>query len=120
MSYQFGNYSSVNYALSCPPGYGSGERQPDNVIKSPSEGGYVQSRPRFTRVPKTFTLNYETLLVADKTVLDTLYAALKGSDSFTYTHWQTSVTHTVRFAKPVEYKYVSYGIWSATIELEEV
>jgi hypothetical protein len=121
MSVLFGTYNSTPYNLSCPPDFGNAEEREDSTIKSPFEGGYEHTRPRFTRARKTFSLPYPILFDADKTVIENLLNATgNGADMFVYSNFRTAASHTVRFLKLPKFENVSCGIWSCTIELREV
>lgn len=107
--------------LSINPSYPLKEEIEDSVIRSDFEGGYEQTRPRFTRQRKTFTVVYKLLPDADKQTLENFYQQLRGgADAFTWTHPVYGTTHTVRFTKPIKFEYVFYNHWNAEIELREV
>jgi len=116
----FAVYNSVEYMLSLNPSFPLKEEKEDNVVRSPFEGGYEQTRPRFTRNRKTFTLQYKLLQDSDKTTLENLYDATKGADRFTWYHPVTNHAHIVRFAKPLAFEYVLDGYWTVQVELREV
>lgn len=76
------------------------ETQEDPAISAAKmEGGYVLSRPRFTRRPRrTFTFNFDGMTDADKTTLQTFWNTVHGSsDMFNWTHPQTGEVILVRF-----------------------
>lgn len=111
--------------LSINPSRPLDEVREDNVIRSNVEGGYEQTRPRFTRLRRTWTLKYEFLTQTDKDTLDTFLTTVKGgSDAFSWTHPTTSQTHNVRFTKPPTFSLVKYAggshRYDTTIELREV
>lgn len=70
----------------------------DPTIRGVSDGGYVTTRARFTRITRKWTLRYEWLSAANKDTLkafeDAHYA---GSGSFTWVHPDTGASYTVRF-----------------------
>lgn len=107
--------------LSQKPEYPLSEEREDSTIRSQFEGGYEHTRPRFTRIRKTFGLKYSMLPDADKTTLDDFITTVKGSaDAFTWTHPKYGTQHNVRFTKPPKFEYVQHGYWNVEIELREV
>lgn len=93
----------------------------DGVIRSPAEGGYEQTRPRFTRARRTWGLSY----IVDATDLATLRAfewttVSNGADLFTWTHPVSGVSYTVRLAAPIQFALIDRGWWRATLTLREV
>lgn len=94
----------------------------DPTIKSQTEGGYKQTRPRFTRMPDGWKIAYRALPTADKTTLRTFEKTVYvGSAAFTWTNPTDSATYTVRFVKPITYKMRSPStLWDVEFELEEV
>lgn len=80
-------------------GYQQG-RALDSTVRSTKEGGYVQTRPRFTRSPRKFHLVYGDLSNTDQAALESHEDGQKmGADSFSWTNPQTSVTYTVRYGE---------------------
>lgn len=77
------------------------------------EGGYVYTRPSFTRKPrKTFITGFTYITQAQKGDFDDFWtAALGGSASFTYTDPTNATEYTVRFTLKMqpEYRYVGIG-----------
>jgi phage-related protein len=94
----------------------------DPVIRSQTEAGYRQTRPRFTRVPKKWHISYGDLSDADQATLEAFEVTVKyGADLFTWTHPKTATQYSVRFAAPIKYKFtVTDSIWAAEFDLEEV
>jgi phage-related protein len=108
--------------LSKPPSYDLAHENEDSVLKSDFEGGYVHTRPRFTRLRKKFPgVNYRAMPDADQVTLDTFESVTVrgGADSFNWTHPKSSVTYVVRFAKPIKYIITEFG-WDFEFDLEEV
>jgi len=107
--------------LSKNPEYPLSEDREDSTVRSDFEGGYEITRPRWTRTRKLFSVRYKTLPDADKTLLDTFMDTVSGgADAFTWTHPKTSVTYTVRFAKPIKFEYISFELWEVSFDLREV
>jgi hypothetical protein len=102
------------------------ERQADPAIRKEVEGGYVLTRPRYTRAPrKTFTTGFTHISETDKAALQTFYSSKKGgSDSFTWADPVTGTVYSVRFVGQPEFTYVGRGptfLWDVTnIQLEQV
>ena len=94
----------------------------DPTIKSQTEGGYKQTRPRFTRMPDGWKITYKVLPQADKNTLRTFEKTVKvGSDMFTWVNPVNSTAYNVRFVKPISYKLHTTSIlWDVEFELEEV
>jgi len=107
--------------LSRNPSYPFEEQHEENTIRSQFEAGYEQTRPRFTRMRKTFTLKYELMSSTDKEAVENFYIQQKGgAGSFSWTHPLTNNTHTVRFAEPPKFENVVRDFWNITIKLREV
>ena len=94
----------------------------DPVIRSPKEAGYVQTRPRFTRVPKKWHLSYAGMSSSDRTSIKSWEStSVYGANSDTWTNPADSTQYTVRLAGPIRYKFsVSDSYWSFEFDLEEV
>lgn len=101
--------------------YPIGEQRENSVLKSEFEGGYVQTRARYTRVRRRFTIAYSQLSNADKTLIDNFIDTVNGgADYFNWTHPQSSTVYVVRFQSPPNFNYTSYGRWSCNFILEQV
>jgi hypothetical protein len=95
----------------------------DPTLRARSEGGYLKTRARTTRVPKLYKIAYEFLNLSDKVTLQAFEDTVKvGSDSFTWLHPIDSVNKTVRLAGPIRYTPMAdnKNIWKAELSLEEV
>lgn len=91
------------------------------------EGGYVISRPHFTRPPRrTFSWKYTGMLDADKLALQNFWKLVKGrSNAFTWTHPTTGEVITCRFGEmTMKFSRIGFGptnVWeSDTIVIVEV
>jgi len=104
----------------------------DPTIRSLSEGGYVTSRARFTRIPRKWTLKYNWMSQANK---DTVKAfeegnantvpvgVAGGSDSFDWLNPEDGETYDVRFFGMITYKahaHTNFLWWMVEFILEEV
>ena len=113
-------------SLSSPPlveGYEHGVAS-DPVIRSPKEAGYVQTRQRFTRVPKIWHLVYpDTMTYADQTSLST-WESSHGYGA-TIDTWTSPVSgqgsYSIRLAAPIKYQLgATDQFWKFEVYLEEV
>lgn len=101
------------------------ETSEDVAIREKTEGGYVYSRPKFTRTArKTFTSGFSDLNNTDKLLVQAFWDTVKGgSDIFTWINPITSAVHNVRFTKKFTFEYIGRGNvhrWNVSgIELEE-
>lgn len=112
-------------ALSIDPSVEGWEEESalDPAIRSETEGGYTQTRPRFTRIRGKWSISYLYLPVADKNTLKSFErnTVRGGSDSFTWTNPADGVQYTVRFLGTVKYKMsVNKNLWDISFVLEEV
>jgi len=93
----------------------------DPTVRSRSEGGYLKTRPRCTRVPKKWRAVYE-MVAADKTTLTTFEnTVMVGSDVFTWTNPDDGVVYSVRLLEPIKFSPIGSKLkWRAELLLEEV
>jgi hypothetical protein len=102
------------------------EERVDPAIRKEFEGGFVATRPRYTRAPATkITTGFTNMTQTEYAILQSFWDAKRGgSISFTYIHPTTSASLTVRFAAPLKGKYVGMGntkLWDVHgIQLETV
>ena len=76
----------------------------DPAIRSQSEGGYVTSRARFSRIVRKWTVKYDWMSQTNKNTVKTFEdARVGGADSFTWTNPENKTAYTVRFFEPVRY-----------------
>ncbi len=88
--------------LSVLPAYPIKVELEDSVIRSEFEGGYEQTRQKYTRIRRTFTFHYEHMPTVDKEALMDfiLDDAHGGADLFTWDNLEDGNNYTVRLAKP--------------------
>ena len=93
----------------------------DAVLRSESEAGYEQTRPKFTRARRSFGLRYR-MSDADVATLRAfeLTTLVNGSDSFTWTHPLTSTSYTMRLTAPIKYAISSLGVTDVSFMMREV
>jgi hypothetical protein len=65
-------------------------------IRTEFESGTVQSRPRWTRARRTFTLRWGAMTEAHYALLEAAFVADQGT-TFSWTNPASSVTYTVRY-----------------------
>lgn len=94
------------------------------AVRSASDGGYVTSRARFTRISRRWTIRYEWMSATNKnTILAYEDAVYAGSNSFSWYNPVDSTWYTVRFMGPVIYTphaHTNWLWWTVEFELEEV
>jgi hypothetical protein len=93
----------------------------DNTLRSPTEAGYVQARPRTTREIYTFDVGY-ILNAADLALLQTHDDTVTGSSIFAWTNTDESVTYNVRYSKRFTKSRTpdSKGRWPISFSLQTV
>lgn len=98
----------------------------DPALRNEMEGGYVSSRPRFTRKPRrTFTIGFTNLSDDDLSTLNNFWDEVRGgSVGFEWVNGFTGETVQVRFKSHWATKYTGRGthrVWDVTgIQLEEM
>lgn len=94
----------------------------DPAIRSKTEGGYVQTRPRFTRLPKKWEIKYKAITTTDKDLIETHENTQKaGADKFNWTNPLNSIVYEVRYLEPIKYKIaIAQGYWDVDFILEQV
>ena len=96
----------------------------DPTIRSLSDGGYVQSRARFTRITRRWSVRFNGISQTNKnTIRDFGDARLAGSESFTWTNPEDSVAYTVRFfglVRCVPWANTNFLRWDVEFILEQV
>lgn len=93
----------------------------DNTIRSESEAGYVQTRPRFTRKTSIFgPMKYSVLTQAERDLFWAHYDEVKCDGIWPWPRPIIGTVHNVRFKEPPTEEPVSPTCWSITFTLEEV
>lgn len=84
--------------------------------------GYVQTRPRFTRIIRTFSFTYRLLPQSDLSQLTDFIEQVGIFQAFNWTHPKTGETFVVRFARmpTIELVVGPTPYYDVSIELEEV
>jgi hypothetical protein len=114
--------TSINWPAITNPVYPLDEGSEDGVIRSQFENGVEQTRLRFTRQRKDYTLKWTRMSAADKATFDTFFdtTTAAGSLSFNWTHPITSVTKEYRFVRPPKRTAIDYGWYAVECNIREV
>ena len=97
------------------------ESIPDPAIRSEFEDGTVQTRPRFTRMRRKWTLTWNNLRYADYAALRSFFDSKRGgSTSFSWTNPLDNGMHTVRFSGELTAKTTERDFLNISVKLEEV
>ena len=97
----------------------------DPTIRTPKDAGYVQTRARFTSVPRRYHVLYNALTTHDKNLIynfekDTVNF---GAESFTWRMPTSGGNIIVRFAALVRYTpwaEANYTRWTVEFDVETV
>lgn len=90
------------------------------ALRSTFEDGSVQTRPKFTRQRRTWSLNLPALSKTKREILNAFYITTKGgSQSFTWTDTESEANVTVRFISFSETQKTT-GLWAVSVQIEEV
>lgn len=94
----------------------------DPTIRSEFENGVVLSRARFTNLKKKFSVGYNILTAADKTLLNSLQTSIKiGAATFFWTNPEDSVEYEVRLTSPIKFSVEprNFSYHNARLEMAE-
>ena len=96
----------------------------DPAIRTEMEGGYVMSRPRFTRASRrTWQTGYTFIKTAGKTELETFWNTVRGGSLiFQWRNPADGLDYLVRFKGGMKFTYVGVGTnqrWDVTFSVEE-
>ena len=94
----------------------------DPAIRTELENGQVQTRARYTRMRRSWTLAWANMTNADYQLMFSHYVAQKGgSDSFTWTNPMNNTEYTVRYKEFSSGKAITPTIRTDfSVTLEEV
>lgn len=93
------------------------------TVRTPFEAGYVQTRARFTKSRRSFSLVWTFMSVADRDILVQFYeeTVKGGAESFDWTHPTDGTSYEVRFkADSLAFQTIAKDLFSVSCELEEV
>jgi phage-related protein len=103
------------------PDYPITEQFENSVIRSNFDGGYVQTRARFSRIRKQWSISYNNLTLANKLLITNFVATVNGgADSFTWVNPADSQSYSVRFQNPPISTLSSFARWNVKFVLEQV
>lgn len=107
--------------LSIKPSFPIETEFENSTIRTEFEGGYVHSRPRYTRQRRRWHIIYNALNDNDKTTLINFIATVKGgAEIFSWSHPLTGENINVRFLTLPHFRYIAPGISEVEFILEEV
>jgi phage-related protein len=93
----------------------------DPTIATEFENGMTQTRPRFTRLRRNWTLKWNYMLNGDRDTLAAFWiTAAGGAASFTWTNPYDSQTYTVRFTAPIKETWTTDQVWQIEIQIQEL
>lgn len=104
------------------PAYPLKETKEDAVIRSKMEDGTVKQRPRYTRIRKTFEVNWKLLKKEEKTILENFHDVelANGALAFEWTHPLDGTVHYVHFDQPPSFTLSMTNRWECTCKWSEV
>lgn len=96
----------------------------DPSMQTPIEGGYVISRVKHTRTPRsTYNCGIRELTEADRMTMDIFWDTVRGGSMvFDWTHPTTLAVVAVRFKGPLTFVYTGWGPlkrWDCSFVLEQ-
>jgi len=104
-----------------PPSYPLVEQLEDSTIRSKFDGGYVQTRARYTRIRKTWKISYLNLSNTNKNTLITFLNTINGgADSFTWVNPVDTLSYSVRFVVPPLCSHHLIDRWDVSFSLEQI
>lgn len=102
------------------PNYPLSEEVSYPQVKTEFESGTVQSRPKWTRERRKFTLQWSAMTEAHWALLEAAFIADQGT-SFSWTNPASSVVYTVRYSEDsLKSSVTQPGRRSVQVALEEV
>ena len=99
--------------------------QVDPTISSSTDGGYLMTRPRYTRKPPiNFTTGFTYITQAEKKDLEDFWdEQFGGSRAFAWDNPTDGVRYNVRFAEPMRFSYTGKGgnhRWNVSVKLRTI
>lgn len=93
----------------------------DPAIATPFENGMIQTRPRFTRLRRSWTVKWNGMSNADRDTLAAFWITTAGgSTAFTWTNPYDSQSYTVRFTAPINEAWTTDQVWQISISIQEI
>lgn len=103
------------------------EEPTDPTIRTKTEGGYTQTRPRCTRITRAWQLVWPAMTNDHFSALRSFYDRMRGgSVSFTWTSPANGITYIVRFGGKISAEIAAWNTdetpkyWAVRASLEEV
>ena len=94
----------------------------DPAIRSPKTAGRVQTRARFTALPRAYHIVYRAITTHDKNLIDEFEKTVKGgADSFTWSRPTGGGATTFRFVGLAMYRpweETNYKYWTVEFDVE--
>lgn len=101
------------------PDYASSGSVSKPAVRSKSQAGYVQTRPRFSIAKDQRTLAWQALSNADFETLRTFFETYQGSE-FDWTDPETSVVRSCVFSSDeLKWSHAGFGHKSVQLAIEE-
>jgi hypothetical protein len=94
----------------------------DPTLKSQFENGVVISRSRFTQLKKSFSVGYNLITKADKTLLENLQSSIKiGAATFFWTNPDDNTEYEVRLMSPMKFAVEprNFSFWNVRLEMAQ-
>lgn len=92
----------------------------DPALRSAFENGSMQTRAKFTRMRKIWTLAWPAMADADRTTLNAFYIACQGGAvNFTWTDQETTTEYDVRFLSYKEIRKTP-TLWEISVSIGEI
>lgn len=107
-----------------PDSSNHGEQLEDPSMRAQLEGGYVFTRARHTRAPRTtWPVKYTEIHQADKNTLKDFWTVTKGGALiFDWVNPEDGLTYQVRFKEPMAFSYKGIGttkLWDCSFSVEQ-
>jgi len=92
------------------------------TITQKFDGGYKQTRERYSRDVKKFKVEYVLIDRADRDLIENHYLSVRGATPFSWTNEDDNQTYTVRYTKAPSFPATGAvrNKFTITLELEEV
>ena len=93
-----------------------------STISVDFDGGYKQTRERFTRDLKIIEIEYTLMERVDKNAVESHYYSVRGSTPFDWTNLDTSITYSVRYSQTPTFEVNASvnGRYNVVLNMEEV
>lgn len=92
----------------------------DSTISTTSDANYKHTRPRTTRMIRTWTYAWNCVKPDVFAKLMSFWNQVGTFQQFEWTDPMDNETHIVRFAEPFEWQYNDPNGWQGTLKFEEV